>query len=298
MPDIVEIAALLGAGLAGGLLAGLLGIGGGVVYVFVLTLFLEPQIADDTQLVRFVLANSLLATFFAGLSSTLRYASKGDFNWQLILATALPGAMAALLVAWLLVAFDWYRQSTYSTFIILMLAYMAFRMLYLRPRAQKKEMAHEDEARASEQTKDGQSRPMPTQKNRKPEWWWYPVSGLTAGVVSSLSGFGGGVVIVPMLSEAAGLPIRKASSISLGVIPVFALSLSIFFAFTRHAVAVEGHYALGFILPKYVLPMVLGVWIGAGQGVNMAHRIPERLLTVLFGMLLLTVALRMAWSLF
>lgn len=289
MPDTIEWIALLGAGLAGGALAGLLGIGGGVIYVFVLTLFLDPLVASDTDLVRFVVANSLLATFFAGISSSWSNYKNGNLPSKAIAFTALPGAIAALGVAWLLVHYDWYGSRIYSVFIILLLGYMAYRMLYLRPRRHPG-TPHPRES--NENFKESHS------SSVTPRAAPLFLAGTTAGLVSALSGLGGGVVLVPFLSEVCGIPVRKASEISLGVIPVFALSMTLFYALTRHEPEPIPFFHLGYILPQYVLPMAAGVWIGAQQGTRWAHRLSDRIISLLFGLMLITVALRMLWNLF
>lgn len=286
MPPTIELIALLGAGLAGGLLAGLLGIGGGVVYVFVLHLFLSDIIAGSEELVRFVVANSLLATFFAGVSSSLRNARQGRFDWRAILLTALPGIVVAVSVAWSLVAYHWYNERLYSILIIALLSYMAYRMLWLQwfrrgARSESASKAESDRANAT-----------------GPYRWWYPLSGALAGLLSSLSGFGGGVVIVPFLTEVARMPVKRASGISLGVIPLFALSMTLFYMLTRNGPSTEGLFSLGYILPQYTLPMTLGVWIGAQQGVQLADRLPPRLISLLFALMLLTVVGRMGWTLY
>ena len=62
---------LLVGGFVGGILAGLFGIGGGVVYTFILPVFLKivyPEIAITSEL---IIANSLVGVLFASLGLSL-----------------------------------------------------------------------------------------------------------------------------------------------------------------------------------------------------------------------------------
>ncbi len=108
------------------------------------------------------------------------------------------------------------------------------------------------------------------------------VGGVAAGAFGSLLGLGGGVLIVPLLTFGFGLPLREAVGVSL------------------ICVAMTSSAAAGVYLERHVANLRLGMTlelftvIGALVGGSVAFLLDERLLSLLFGVLLLYVALTMA----
>ncbi len=106
--------------------------------------------------------------------------------------------------------------------------------------------------------------------------------GAAAGVFGSLLGLGGGVLIVPLLSLAIGLPLREAIAISLV------------------AVIVTSSASAAVYLQRHVANLKLGMTLelfsasGALVGGLVAFLIDERVLAALFAVLLVWVALSMA----
>jgi uncharacterized membrane protein YfcA len=58
-----ELLLMLIVGGAGGFLAGLLGIGGGLIYVVVLSYYFNQFVLDDVEIVKYVVSNSIFAAF-------------------------------------------------------------------------------------------------------------------------------------------------------------------------------------------------------------------------------------------
>lgn len=106
--------------------------------------------------------------------------------------------------------------------------------------------------------------------------------GAAAGAFGSLLGLGGGVLIVPLLTLGFGLPLREAVGVSL------------------ICVIMTSSAAAGLYLERHVANLRLGMTlelftaIGALVGVSIAFMLDERLLSLLFGVLLLYVAATMA----
>lgn len=108
------------------------------------------------------------------------------------------------------------------------------------------------------------------------------LGGVAAGAFGSLLGLGGGLLIVPLLTFGFGLPLREAVGVSL------------------ICVIMTSSAAAGVYLERHVANLRLGMAlelftaIGALIGASIAFLLDERLLSLLFGGLLLYVAVTMA----
>jgi uncharacterized membrane protein YfcA len=102
--------------------------------------------------------------------------------------------------------------------------------------------------------------------------------GLAAGLVSGLLGVGGGLVMVPLLTEWLGMPLKRALGTSLAAIVALVIPGTIV------------HAALGNIDWGICLAVVAGAVPGARAGARLALGTRERALRVLVGSFLVLVA--------
>lgn len=105
--------------------------------------------------------------------------------------------------------------------------------------------------------------------------------GLIAGTASGLFGIGGGTVMVPSLSVFLGLDIIITIATSLFVMAPAALMGS------------YQHWVQGNLHPELALPLILGLVIGAQIGPRLGGRLPKKRLRQLFGIALLYAAINM-----
>ena len=77
--DVGTLILLFFGGCAGGLLAGLLGVGGGLVFVVIFTNYLAVLGIPDNKIAQLIIANSMVAIFFAGTSGSIKHYLNGDF---------------------------------------------------------------------------------------------------------------------------------------------------------------------------------------------------------------------------
>jgi uncharacterized membrane protein YfcA len=99
-----------------------------------------------------------------------------------------------------------------------------------------------------------------------------------AGVVSSIAGVGGGIVIVPLLNSLCGVPLRAAAATSSFMIGVTAVP------------GIIGHYHLGhFTRTELAAAAVLGVLAGTRTGIWLSHRAAVLHLKAIMAVLLLIV---------
>ena len=106
--------------------------------------------------------------------------------------------------------------------------------------------------------------------------------GVVAGILSALLGIGGGIVKVPSMHLLMGIPLRVATATSNLMIGITASTSAIVYLLR------------GGIDPYAGGPTAVGVFLGAAVGSRAAHRVDVRLLRWLFVVVLLYTAFEMA----
>ncbi|WP_018507416.1 sulfite exporter TauE/SafE family protein [Thiobacillus thioparus] len=258
-------AAYGGLGLVVGFVAGLLGVGGGLIIVPVLIMLLhthgqavgmEPQLA---------LGTSLATILFTSLSSVRAHHRRGAVEWPLVRRIA-PGIVLGTLAGAALAARM--PATVLKIFFVVFLFYAAIQMwLDFKPAPQ---------------------RGLPGRIGTS-------LAGGVIGVVSSWVGIGGGTLSVPFMLW-HNVPLHRAIATSAAIgFPI---------AFAGAAGYVLGGWtasdlpagSLGFVYLPALAGIVLGSVLTAPLGARTAHRLPVRPLKRVFALLLFTLALRMVWT--
>ena len=110
----------------------------------------------------------------------------------------------------------------------------------------------------------------------------YLILGLAAGILSGLIGIGGGILIVPMLILLFGFTQQQAQGTSLAV-----LLLPIGF------LAVWTYYSQGLVNVKAGALISAGFFLGGLLGAKLAVGISNDILSKIFGIALLIIAIKM-----
>jgi uncharacterized membrane protein YfcA len=255
---------LLLSGLAAGAFGALLGLGGGLLIVPILTLGfgLPISAAVGTSLV------SVIATSTGAAAVNVR-AGRADVRLGITLGVGtVVGALTGGLIAGFL------PDRILAGLFAALLAYTGVTMIRsLRSRSDDEDTESVDPAAA-----DGPDAP-PYRSTRLP----LAVGGsFVAGNVSGLLGVGGGVVIVPLVHLVMGAPIRIAVATSNYMIGITA------------AAGAYTYLLRGDLDPRQTAPMVLGVAGGAALGALVSGRFRTSWLIVLFVVVLAYVAFEMA----
>ncbi|MEJ6002377.1 sulfite exporter TauE/SafE family protein [Paucibacter soli] len=98
MMDALLFAELLSLGLCAGFLAGLLGIGGGMLMVPFLTIILSARGVEAGMAVKMAIATSMATIMFTSLSSVRAHHKRGAVRWDLVRGLA-PGIVLGGLLA-------------------------------------------------------------------------------------------------------------------------------------------------------------------------------------------------------
>ncbi len=256
---------LLALGAVVGFLAGLLGIGGGMTLVPLLTIVFTAKGFSATHVVHMAVATSTATMVFTALSSVRAHHGKGAVLWPVVFAMA-PGIVAGSLVgpqiasalpgrafAAVFGAFTWFS---------------ATRMLVV--------------------TQPKGNLPLPGKAAL------FGV-GTGLGVVSSLLGAGGGFISIPFLqrhsvsihnavatSAALGLPIAAAGTVGFIVAGLFQADLP--------------PWSAGYVYLPAMATIIVASMLVAPLGASVAHRWAAVKLRRAFAALLFTLGAYMFWK--
>ncbi len=273
MLQLLDYVLLLIAGALGGYMSGLIGVGGGVIFVPILTHFFLLLGYTDDVLVKTVLANSLFAIVFTGGSISYKQYRANNFFLKEVLATAIPGIASSLLMSGLIEMGTWYSKSLFNIVFAALLLPLIVKTFF-----DKKTIYQIDKKEAISIKK-------------------YSIVGLLTGIVSSLSGLGGGVVMIPAFTDGLKLNIKKASSISTGVIPLFALPISTYYMFAKPAFNIST-YQVGYICFPVVLPIIIAAFIFSPLGVKTAHSSKPQHIRFVYGIFISLLFIKIMFDIF
>ncbi|MFS8615236.1 MAG: sulfite exporter TauE/SafE family protein [Solitalea sp.] len=270
--DPVDLFFLLLSGCVGGFLAGMLGIGGGIVYVAIFSIYLERLGIPDGLMVPAIVANSMLAILFSSISGTIKHIRKQNFFPAEILGMGIPAALFSVIGTRLIQEGSWYTKERFTIFFILILIYTVIRLFLQRETT-------------------GAAKP------EKNSTMLNILIGCAGGLLAALSGLGGGIVMIPLMTNLLFFSLKKATTISLGVIVVITLVHSVYSMVTEVGVALEVPYSIGLICLPVVLPVSLGSIVCSPLGVATAFKASGKTLRISFALLILCVIARMVYSL-
>ena len=264
MPEIaLLVLAMLLAGVAGGVLAGLLGVGGGIVVVPALEYVLEWYGVPSEFRMHIAVATSLAVIVPTSISSARAHHKRGAVDvalarrWAPLIAIgAVIGALIASQVSGPTLT------AIFGVFVLLVAVKMTLPL---------------------------DSKTLADTVPSNPLMGFVPTA---IGTISSMMGIGGGTLTVPILTL-FGEPIHRA----VGSSALFGLLISVPGAIA-FVIAGWGHTqlppgSLGFVsLAGFILIAPTTV-LCAPLGARLAHALSRRMLSLLFGAFLLLVAIRM-----
>ncbi len=260
---IVELAAL---GLCTGFLAGLLGVGGGMLMVPFITLIMSARGVDADLAVKIAIATSMATIIFTSLSSVRAHHARGAVDWSIVRRLA-PGIVVGGLIASLGV-FALLKGKTLALGFALFVGYSATQMFL------------------DKKPKPG--REMPGTAGQL-------AAGSVIGFLSGLVGAGGGFISVPFMSWCnVAMHTAVATSAALGF-PIALVNVLGYIA-TGTQVAGLPPLSLGYIwLPALGVIAVCSVFT-APLGARLAHQLPVKKLKRVFATVLYLLAAYMLWK--
>jgi uncharacterized membrane protein YfcA len=273
---VITTLLLVVGGVGTGIFGALLGLGGGILIVPLLTLAFGLAFRE-------AVAVSLLAVIATSSASAAVFLARGAANLRLGMTLELFTALGALCGGLLAYALD---ERWLAGFFAIMLAYVAFTMARRRDPVPAAAIP----AAGVEQAPAAPADPPSGGYVATLGGPGYTVRRLPAGVAlsafagvqSALLGVGGGIVKVPAMHLVMGVPLRVATATSNLTIGVTASASAVLYLLR------------GAVDPYVAGPVVLGVFIGAAIASRLAHRVPLIVVRWLFIVVLAFVAVQMA----
>ena len=255
-------AAYLAVGAMAGFLAGLLGVGGGLIIVPSLIFLFSSQHFPQTNLLHLALGTSLASIMFTSVSSLRTHHAHGAVNWQIVrritpgivIGTLLGSGLAALLSS--------------SILALLFAAFVLFAatqiLLDIKPKP---------------------SRQLP---GRAVTF----LVGIIIGIIFSLVGGGGALLSVPFMLY-CNIKTHDAIGTSSAIGFPIAVSGTAGYIFAGLAQASLPPLSLGFVYLPAMLWLAVASVSTAPLGARLAHRLPVERLNKIFAVFLYIIATKM-----
>jgi uncharacterized membrane protein YfcA len=267
IPGFEILTTLIPVGALAGLVAGLFGIGGGVITVVALVLVLPALGVPAARIMHVALGTSLFAIVMTSISSTLSHHRRGGVRWHAarrLAPAAAIGALAGGAVAHFIP--DQALRVGFGVFLMT----VAWRL--------------------------GRPAPVTVERPLPGNLGLWTVGGVI-GALSSWTGIGGGSLSGPYLM-AHGVEPKQAVGTSAAV--GFPIAVAGAAGYVIGGWNVEGlpDFTLGYVYWPAALTLGLAAMLIAPVGTKIAHALPPRYLKMAYALLLAASALRVMWGAF
>lgn len=261
-PTVLALFVILGS--LAGFLAGLLGIGGGIILVPLFLWAFPVAGFSESVVVHAAFATSLAIIVLTALSSTLGHRRRGNVEWHQVYRLCLGGLAGSIIGASVAAGLsgEWLK-GFFGVMQIAVGAQMIYRPRYLPPE---------------------RSEPVP--------FHHLVLVGLAGGSFSAFFGVGGGVIAVPLMVIALRMPIHLAVGNSSALIVA-----SAFFGALSYTVYGWNHpdlapFSLGYVNVLVAFVVAPFAMVNARLGVRVAARLHHDKLLKIFAVVLILVGIR------
>lgn len=260
---------LIAAGAAGGFLVGLVGVGGGVVYVPVLLLSFASLGIADPVLAPLTVGTSLLCVGLASASGAVSQWRLGAVRVRVAVVTGLIAGVALTAASLLVTTQPWYDREVFQVVFGAILLYVAVRMAL----------------RANGEDEDGAD-------GAEPGVGALAVAGASAGALAAAAGVGGGIVLVPLYHGLMRLPTRVATATSTAsIVLIAAVGVVTYAALGLGADVPAG--SVGYVAVPHALALAVPAMLTARAGVWAAHRVEAQWVRRTFALVAAITALQL-----
>jgi uncharacterized membrane protein YfcA len=254
--------AYLALGAFAGVLAGLLGVGGGLVIVPVLTFLFTAQGLPPTYIAHLALGTSLASIIFTSVSSLRAHHGRGAVDWRVVRRISAGIVAGTLAGSWVAAQLS---TRSLKVFFVVFLYYVALQMLLnIRPKP---------------------SRQLPGTGGM------LGVGGII-GAISSLVGIGGGSLSVPFMVW-CNMSMHNSIGTSAAIGFPIALAGAVGYVANGLAVTPLPPWSLGFVYLPALAGVALASVVTAPLGARLAHSLPVAGLKKTFALLLIVMGTKL-----
>ena len=251
-------------GATAGFLAGLFGVGGGLLLVPVLLFLFDAQHFPAEQLMHLALGTSMATIVFTSLSSMRKHHHHGAVNW-LVVRNITPGILLGAALGALSASFI--PAQGLGLFFALFVYFASAQMLLDRK---------------------------PEPSRQLPGFAGISLAGTVTGWISSLVSIGGGTIVVPFLVW-CNVPLRHAIGTSAAIGFPVAIGGTAGYIATGLAAHSLPAPNLGFVYLPALFWVALASSLTAPLGAKATHHMNLTVLRKLFAVLLIILATKLLW---
>ena len=266
MLEPLLIAQLALLGVATGFLAGLLGIGGGMLMVPFITIILTNRAVSPDLAVKMAIATSMATIIFTSLSSVWAHHKRGAVRWDLVKRLA-PGIVVGSIIGSLGV-FSLLKGTYLAIFFGLFVSFSATQMFL-------------------------DKKPKPTRQ--MPGTGGQLAAGGFIGFLSGLVGAGGGFISVPFMTW-CNVPIHNAVATSAALGFPIAIANVVGYAISGQSVQNFPAASFGYVWLPALLVIAVCSFATAPFGARAAHKIAIGKLKRIFASILYVLAAYMLYK--
>ena len=258
---MTDLLVLIITGSFAGFMAGMLGIGGGILIVPVLVFLFRFQGMDESVIMHSAIGTSLATIVVTSLSSIREHQGHKAIIWSIVKIMTPSIILGAFLGS--VIAKGLSSDVLRMMFVPFML-FVAYQMAFGKPPKPHREM---------------------------PKMGGLFFVGGFVGMVSAILGIGGGALNVPFMSF-CNVSVRKAVATSAAIGLPIAVAGTIGFIVSGWNVADLPERSLGYININALLSIIIATVFTAPLGAKLTHILPVSMLKKAFALLLLVVAIK------
>lgn len=261
---VQDIILFVGIGCFGGFLAGLLGVGGGVVFGPAILIILKRWNIPDEILFPLTFGTSLFIIIFTSLSAVIKHQISKSIIWKAVFIMSVF-SMLGVLVGVIVVVHS--PANILQRLYGLLLFFASYRIL-------KHLTAAED---------------------REPVFniTYLSVCGFIIGIISSTFGVGGGIVGVPLMILILRFPVKNIAGTSSGIILFTSIAGVIRYVMVGFENSLIPDGSFGFVNIKIALPFMAGAVIFAPAGAYLNGKTKTKLLRIIFALFLISMGVKL-----
>lgn len=238
---------LLPAGALIGIFSGYFGVGGGTISIPVLTWLLKFSGYTHEGSVKTAIATSLLIGFFASLSASIRNFKTWHPSKRRLLFLGL-GSLAGTRIGTLISVF---LPGTTLSYLLGTVLFLTAVYYLVSSNGTEKQ----------------------TQNRVRETAYWLIFSGLSVGIFAGMTGLGGGIILIPMLTFFFGEEAKKAAITS-----SYVIVLTTFFGVIQYGLITPGYFIpegqvhWGMVSLSMGLPVAILAGLGGYVGAKLLHK--------------------------